>query len=84
MVFKNIYPAINSYLHLKRNQIRKKRNKIISSFDIDMENTVFHRPVFSRPFMALKSRGYFAFTPDFGFVLRPTRKAVNDRYIELL
>ena len=65
MVFKKISPAINTYLHPKCILVRRNRNKIISSFEINIENTVFHRSAYSHPFMASKSRGYFASSPDF-------------------
>ena len=50
----NISPAINSHLHPKCIRIRRNRNKIIDSLGINLENTFFHKPAYSHPFMEPK------------------------------
>ena len=50
----NISLAINSHHHPKCIRIRRNRNKIIDSLGINLENTFFHRPAYSYPFMEPK------------------------------
>ena len=49
-----------------------------------MENIVFHRSAYSHPFIAPQGLGHFAFSPDFGLHVNTRKKAINDRYIDLL